>query len=303
MIWLGLFLALVSAVLVNLGLYVEHQAVSAAATLRLARPLASLWQLLRNPLWLTGYVAGWVGWGSYIAALWFAPLSLVQGVAAAGVGVLALLVWRFGGVVLRPAERLAVGASLVALVLIAATAGAERSAAQRQAPGEILVTMAVVLALGGLVALVAARRSSGGSALGAFAGVCYVAGDVATKAAVDRDGWVFVVLLVAMTLLAFALLQLSFQRGSALGTAGVATVLTNALPVAAALAVFGERLPAGPLGVLQVAALVAAIASAGVLAGTPPEHAAAVPASAAGGRTVPAGVLGPDAAGTGEEWG
>ncbi len=300
MTWLGLALALASAILVNLALYVEHRASNRAGTLSLRRPLASLWLLVSDPVWFAGYAAGWAGWGLYVAALWFAPLALVQGVSAAGIGVLALLVSRVGRLRLRPAEQIAVWVSLAALVVIAATAGLHPSAAHRQGAAAVLVAIGVILVIGGFVALGAARLSNWGSALGALAGICYAAGDVATKAAVDRDGWVFVVLLLAANVLAFVVLQLSFQRGSALGTAGVATVLTNALPIAAALAVFGEGVPPGVAGGLRVAALVAAIAAAGVLAASPPAQRA--PARPAPAPTVPVGVAGAESGASREEW-
>jgi hypothetical protein len=284
--WLGLALALASAILVNLALYVEHRASNRAGTLSLRRPLASLWLLVSDPVWFAGYAAGWAGWGLYVAA--------------AGIGVLALLVSRVGRLRLRPAEQIAVWVSLAALVVIAATAGLHPSAAHRQGAAAVLVAIGVILVIGGFVALGAARLSNWGSALGALAGICYAAGDVATKAAVDRDGWVFVVLLLAANVLAFVVLQLSFQRGSALGTAGVATVLTNALPIAAALAVFGEGVPPGVAGGLRVAALVAAIAAAGVLAASPPAQRA--PARPAPAPTVPVGVAGAESGASREEW-
>ena len=48
--------------------------------------------------------------------------------------------------------------------------------------------------------------------------------------------------------LAFVALQFGFQRGGALATAGTATLLTNAVPIAAGLFLFNEHLPGGPLG-------------------------------------------------------
>ena len=45
--------------------------------------------------------------------------------------------------------------------------------------------------------------------------------------------------------------QLSFQRGMALATACVSTLLTNLLPVAAGVTIFGGHLPGGGPGVLR----------------------------------------------------
>lgn len=304
MIWFGLFLALVSAVLVNLGFYVEHRASSVASTLTLRHPWRGFVQLLRDPLWLAGYAAGLLGWGAYVAALCFAPLALVQGAAAAGIGVIALLVRGAGKRALSGSERFAVAVSLVSLLLIALTATARQGGDHRQGAGTVLLALAVIFAIGAVIVLVGARVSNWGSALGAFAGICYAAGDVATKAAVNGDGWAFIPLLLVINIVGFAVLQLSFQRGGALATAGVSTVLTNSLPIAAALAVFGEQLPAGPLGVLRAVALAAAIASAGVLAAASQAHppgveaqAPRVPAGATGSGLTPAGSAG-SAAGT-----
>jgi hypothetical protein len=66
--------------------------------------------------------------------------------------------------------------------------------------------------------------------------------------------------------LAFVVLQLGFQRGGALATAGVSTLLTNALPIAAGMAVFREGVPTGVFGVLRVAAFCAVVAGAAALA-------------------------------------
>ena len=271
MIWLGLWLALTSAVLVSLGMFVEHRASGSFLKLSLRHPLFSAFQLIRSPVWLIGYGAGWVGWGVYILALLFAPLSLVQGVAAGGIGVLALLVQVVGQVRLTRGEWLAVEASMLGLVLIAATVGYQPHVhAHNRGIEAVLIALSVLVLLGGLVFATAARLSNWGSALGAVAGVCFAAGDVATKAAIARDGWVFVAVLLVANVLGFVVLQFSFQRGGALATVGVSNLLNNALPIAAGIYVFGERLPHGAVGLARVAAFVATIAGATYLAARPP---------------------------------
>jgi hypothetical protein len=78
-----------------------------------------------------------------------------------------------------------------------------------------------------------------------FDGFFYGAGDVATKAAVGGGARLaFVPAVLAAHGLVFILLQLGFQRGGALATAGVATLFTNAVPIAAGMALFHEPLPA-----------------------------------------------------------
>ncbi len=102
---------------------------------------------------------------------------------------------------------------------------------------------------------------------GLAAGTLYAAGDVATKAAVFGGVWLVLVpvLLIAHSL-AFVALQLGFQRADALETAGTASVLTNALPIAAGVVLFHEHLPGGAAGIFRVAGFVLVIVAAGLLA-------------------------------------
>ena len=69
------------------------------------------------------------------------------------------------------------------------------------------------------------------------------------------------------------MLQAGFQRGSALTTAGLATLLTNALPIAAGMVVFREPLPSGWVGAVRIAAFTGVVVGAVLLAARtkPPE--------------------------------
>jgi hypothetical protein len=127
--------------------------------------------------------------------------------------------------------------------------------------------MAVSLVAAALLAFPAARLLAAGAGLGLAAGTLYAAGDVGTKAAVAGGVAVlFVVPLLVCHGLAFVSLQLGFQRGGALATAGTATLLTNALPIAAGLALFHEGVPSGMLGALRVLAFACVVLGAATLA-------------------------------------
>ena len=79
-------------------------------------------------------------------------------------------------------------------------------------------------------------------------------------------------LVLPATVVILVLLFLAQRRG----TAGVATLFTNALPIAAGVFVFGDLVPGGALGVLRIAAFVVVTAGAGLLAspeGSKPEPA------------------------------
>jgi hypothetical protein len=260
----GLGLALASAGALNWGFFTQHGAASRLPALSLRRPLASLRLLFGARRWLVGFLVGIAGWGLYVGALALAPLSLVQAVSAGGIGVLALLVSRDTGLGLW--ERRGVVISIAGLVLLAGSLSGQSQGTHGSA-WAVGAWVAVSLAVAGAAAL--ARSGAG---LGLAAGVLYAAGDVATKAAVPGGGRLaFVPVLLACHGLAFAALQLGFQRGGALATAGVATLFTNALPIAAGTTLFGEGL--GSLPVLRLAAFALTIAGATLLARpSPPEE-------------------------------
>jgi hypothetical protein len=263
----GLALAAVSTVAINGGYRLQHAAASALPPLALRRPVRSFASLAGNRRWLLGFLAGIAGWALYVAALKLAPLSLVQAASAAGIGVLAL-----GGARLVAREQVGVGAALVGLLLLALSLGAHAETA----PG-VTPAVAAWLAVSALSAAVAARTLPGGAGLGTAAGVLYAAGDVATKAAVGGGArlW-FVPVLLACHGVAFVCMQLAFQRGGRLATAGLAVLWTNALPIVAGSVLFAEALPGGWRGAARIAAF--ALVVLGAVALGRPEGSAPVDA-------------------------
>jgi hypothetical protein len=291
----GLLLALASAAALSYGFYLQHTASGGLPALSPRHPLAALSALFTSGRWLAGFIGGLAGWGLYIVALDLAPLSLVQATSAGGVGLLALFV-HAGGTRLGARDRAAVAASVGGLLLLGLSlpAGVGHAAASGWGPplGWILASV--------LAACVAASPAGTmlrpGAGLAAAAGLLYAAGDVSTKAAVSgiRPVFVFALLLPVCHGLAFVCLQLAFQRGTALATAGVSTLLTNLLPILAGLTVFAEQLPGGISGVLRGAGFAAAVLGAALLAGpgapgqSPGPRPAAGPAPAASQPSPPA---------------
>jgi drug/metabolite transporter (DMT)-like permease len=267
---LSLLLAAGSAIAFNWGFFAQHEQAAKLPPLRLRRPLRSLWLLFSNPRWLLGFLVGIGGWGLYVGALAFGPLSLVQAVSAGGIGILALLVWRIGGVRLSRRELIGVGLSLGGLVLLGVSLVGQGGNTHHLGSKGSWITIALWMAASAVLAGIAAGpgRSllTSGAGLGIAAGFCYAAGDVGTKAAVTGGGRLaFIPAVLAAHGLAFVLLQLGFQRGGALATAGVATLFTNAVPIAAGMALFHEPLPSGVLGALRILSFAAVVIGAGLL--------------------------------------
>ena len=248
----GLVLALLSTAALSSGFYIQHAASGQLPPLSLRHPLAALSALFTDRRWVTGFVTGLGGWGLYITALDLAPISLVQATSAGGVGLIALLV-RAGGVRLSRREWAAAAVSVCGLLLLGlslpAGASQARPASWMQPVGWILVSALAAA----IAAFPAARMLRPGAGLAMAAGLMYSAGDVATKAAVGAVSpvYAFALLLAACHGLGFACVQLSFQRGTALATVGLSTLLTNLLPIVAGLLIFGEYLPGGIPGFLR----------------------------------------------------
>jgi len=263
----ALALTLASALALNWGYLSEHGAASKLPPLQVRRPIRSLRSLLGSRGWLKGFLWESTGFALYVAALALAPLALVQAVAAGGIGVLALLVARATGVGLDGRERLAVAISVAGLALlgISLAGGSETGSAGSW--------YGIALWLGGSAAAAAVALGSGrsalpgGAAFGLAAGILFAAGDVSTKAAVSGEGHI----VLAPAIVGFyaggtIVLQLGFQRGRALTTAGIATLGTNAIPIAAAMTLFSEPLPDGLLGVVRGLSFAAVVVGAVALA-------------------------------------
>jgi hypothetical protein len=269
---LGLALALASAVALNWGFFTQHGAAVVLPPLQLRQPVRSLRLLLASRRWLTGFSVGIAGWACYVVALRYAPLSLVQSVSAGGLGVLALLVASApGGHRLCRRELFAVAVSVVGLFLLGCSLSGEHTVGFEPLPGSVALWLTVLV----LAAAAAAGSIRFGlpaaAGLGIAAGTLYATGDIATKAAVISTALlVFVPVVLAAHGLAFVSLQFGFQRGGALATIGLATLFTNALPIAAGTTLFRERIPPGTLGDLRLGAFCLVTAGSVLLARTDP---------------------------------
>jgi hypothetical protein len=266
----GLALALLSSICLSWGFFRQHGQAAGLPPLSIRRPVASLCSLFGNLGWLAGFLVGIAGWALYVAALRLAPLSLVQAVSAGGIGVLALLVVRTGGVRLRRREWAGVAAAIGGLALLGVSlAGAPSTAGHTSSAAAVGLWVGISVVVAGLAAGPLAPRLAAGAGLGIAAGTLYAAGDVATKAAVGGGiAILFTLAVLACHGLAFVTLQLGFQRGGALATAGISTLAMNSLPIAAGTLLFAESLPAGPRGALRVIAFAAVVAGAALLART-----------------------------------
>jgi hypothetical protein len=265
---IALFLALGSATLTNVAYLLEHDAAAALPALSLRRPLHSARALLTDRSWLFGFALESAGFALYVVALALAPLALVQSVTAGGIGILALASARLGHRHLGRNELIGVVVSMVGLLALAVSlvgGGTEEGTGGSTAA---VVLWLAATAVAALIALACGRRFRAlAVAEGIAGGLFFSIGDISVKVATQGGvRYVFALGVVAGYTLGTAFLQLGYQRGEALTVAGIATLLTNAMPIAAGTMVLGEPIPAGAYGVLRVLAFAAVVGGAVLLA-------------------------------------
>ena len=163
-------------------------------------------------------------------------------------------------------EKVAVALAFAGLVLLSLSlAGSHPS---DHVPGKLEVGIWIACVAGGGVLLaVSGFGLARAPALGLAAGSLFAGGDICAKLFGYGGIWLLALLaLVPCYALGTSLLQGGFQHGDALTPAGLATLATNALPIAAGFVVFGEQLPDATKGTLQLAAFASLVAGGVLLA-------------------------------------
>lgn len=264
---IGLVLALASTTLTNLAYLREHDAAAELPVLSMRRPLHSVRLLLDDRSWILGFAMESAGFLLYAAALALASLALVQSIAAGGIGVLAFAAARLARRPLTRRELFGVILSVVGLAALAASLAGGSGEGSGGTLGPILVWLGATAGAALAVLSLGRRKLGVAVANGVAGGLFFSLGDISTKLATQGGARIgFVLTLILGYTLGTALLQVGYQAGGALTVAGIATLLTNALPIAAGAVILDEPVPSGVLGGLRVLAFAAVIAGAVLLA-------------------------------------
>ena len=276
---LGLALALVSTVVLDVGYLLQQRDAAGLPDVRLSHPFVALRGFLGARRWLIGVGLTGVGFFLYLAALVFADLSLVQTASASGVALLAVIAVRWFGQRLSRTEVL--GVTLAALGLaslgLSLIGHGHEGGSGLHRPGLALWIGVSVLLAGVMFLPVTRRVLSAGVAAGLAAGFVYGAADISVKGcmvelpshydALDVLSAPLLYVLLALYGVGFVLQQLAFQRGDAVAAIGAMVAATNASPIAAGVVVFGDQLPSTPAGLaLRISGFALAIAGSILLA-------------------------------------
>jgi hypothetical protein len=274
---IALLLALAATTLTNVAYLREHDAAAALPALSLRRPLHSVQVLLTDRSWLMGFALESGGFALYVAALALAPLTLVQSVSAGGIGILAFASARMRRRRLGRHELAGVLVSMLGLLALAVSLAGGSGEGTGGSTAEILLWLG---ATGGaaVIALALGRRFGAlAVAEGVAGGLFFSVGDISVKVATQGAARAaFAIGVIAGYSLGTAFLQLGYQKGGALTVAGLATLLTNALPIAAGTVVLGEPVPSGAFGAVRILAF-AAVTLGAILLARPDRAAASAP--------------------------
>jgi hypothetical protein len=274
---IALFLALASTTLTNVAYLREHDAAAALPALSLRRPLHSVQALLTDRSWLVGFALESFGFALYVAALALAPLTLVQSVSAGGIGILAFVSARMRRRRLGRHELAGVLISMLGLVALAVSLAGGSAEGTGGSTAEILLWLAAMAGAAAVALALGRRFGVLAVAEGVAGGLFFSIGDISVKVATQGAARAaFAIGVIVGYSLGTVFLQFGYQKGGALTVAGLATLLTNALPIAAGTVVLGEPVPSGVYGGVRVAAF-AAVTVGAILLARPDRGAVASP--------------------------
>ena len=277
---IALFLALAATTLTNIAYLREHDAAASLPTLSLRRPLHSVQALLTDRSWLMGFALESGGFALYVAALALAPLTLVQSVSAGGIGILAYASARFSRRRLSRHELAGVLVSMLGLLALAVSLAGGSGEGTGGSTAQILLWLGATCGAAVLALALGKRFGALAVAEGIAGGLFFSIGDISVKVATQGGARAaFAIGVIVGYSLGTAFLQLGYQKGGALTVAGLATLLTNALPIAAGSVVLGEPVPSGVFGAIRIVAF-AAVTLGAILLARPDRSAAQVEATA-----------------------
>nr|WP_202121150.1 hypothetical protein [Streptomyces sp. BA2] len=266
--WWGVAAALLANVLYSTGFVLEKRALTAMPSVSVRSPARLLKQVISSPLWIGGSLALAAGFGAQLAVYRTLPIAAAQGIFVSGLVLLLLLSSVLLGEQTSGRERYAVGAILLALLMVVLSLSEESDTVSRSAPVPLVLTVCLPsLAAGVLLYGSAERRAKHrhrlpttgveyGVAVGLLYGVSslaikgvssYLTTDELGSALLDllRSPYPYLLLFTG----AFGLImsQAALQRCRASLIVPVCTTVTALFTAVLGTLAFGEPLPEEPL--------------------------------------------------------
>jgi len=258
---LGILLALACALATNIGFLYKHRGACAAPAVDMRHPLRTAGSLFRSRLFAIGMAIASFAWIFHVAALSFAPLSLVQAVLAAGMVLLAVMAERIFGLRIGRRQWVGLGLTAVGLILLGLTLPVAHGADSRFSVPGMISFEAALIGAGTLLIMgprIGAPREHHGFMLGAAAGILFGVSDIAIKAISGLVGsagfaglltpWLLVCLVASVA--AFYASAKGLQDGDAVPVIAVTGTAANISGIVGGILVFGDPLSGNPVSLI-----------------------------------------------------
>lgn len=274
---LGVGLALLCAFATNLGFMLKHRGARQSPPVDFRHPLQTLVALFRSPVFFVGWAVGAVGLALHVAALWFAPISIVQAVISGGLVFLAVIAERMFG--LRLGRRQWAGVLLTASGLMLLALTMRHAGSHTRFSLDALIAFEAGALAVGLLLLFGPRMGAAarhhGLLLAAASGLLIGVSDIAIKAMTNIASSTgvqaalvspWMVLAVTLAVVSFLTIARAFQVGEAVPVITMLGVAAGLLQIVGGIVVFNDPLPSGTLAVVaQGAGFVLVIAAAALV--------------------------------------
>jgi drug/metabolite transporter (DMT)-like permease len=262
---IGILLALACAFATNLGFLYKHRGACDVSRVDIKHPLRSAIALFSSRWFALGMLVAVGAWLLHVAALAVAPMSVVQATLAGGVVLLAVMAERLFGFEVGPRQWAGVILTALGLVLLGATLPGSTGAHSSFSVSGMIAFEGALVGVGAL--LIMGPRIGGpaehhGVMLGAASGILFGVSDIAIKALTGLAGsgiaalvtpWLLVAVLASVA--AFFASARGLQDGEAVPVIAITGAAANVTGIAGGIIVFGDPMPADPVGiVVQVAA-------------------------------------------------
>jgi drug/metabolite transporter (DMT)-like permease len=279
---IGIVLALACAMATQLGFLYKHRGANAAPKVDIRHPLRTVKSLFASKWFAIGMGVALGAWLLHVAALAFAPLSVVQAVLSTGVVMLAVLADRLFGFEVGRRQWLGVAMTAAGLILLVMTFPAHSGAHSSYSLAGMLAFEGGMLAIGALLITgprMGAPDHHHGIMLGAAAGVLFGVSDIAIKALTGLGGPLEILLspwlafTILASIVAFYASARGLQDGEAVPVIASTSTAANVSCILGGIVVFGDPMPSDTFGiVIQALAFTLVIVAALV---TPPPMRAA----------------------------
>jgi drug/metabolite transporter (DMT)-like permease len=275
---LGILLAFGCALATQLGFLYKHRGANEAPQVDIRHPLRSVKGLFGSRWFALGMAIALGAWTLHVAALVFAPLSVVQAVLSTGVVMLAVMAERLFGFKVTAKQWWGVGLTALGLVLLVVTLPHAPGAHSNYSVPAMIAFEAGMLALGFLFITgprLGAPDHHHGVLLGAAAGILFGVSDVAIKALTGGDIFsVWLGVAVLASIIAFYASARGLQDGEAVPVIAATSTAANVSCIAGGIIVFGDPMPGDTLGIVVQVVAFALVILASLLT-PPPVRAAA----------------------------